>query len=977
MQRGENVADSAESALNNNRELEALNAEDIPSDLARAEVPGSTATARENSDSPETSHAGSGRPVEVGPSNIQVATEDSRGSIANEATLPPSNVTPSPSSPTPLDSSPTRTPRPGSFLASGSIAVLRIRTTEEDANALLRDIANNVVSFSELLQTAHPSPSNQPPTGNQPQDVGTQAGTSERPAENFQDQQQHQPRVRRGVYPIMDRPRANNNNNNRARNNNNTNTTNALISVRNQLFYTLFVKAALFYARTFPRPVRRFLEFFFLLLALGSLFVLIYIHVAFSRTPTNCLEHIRQDWPRDGILRVEIVRGGVSDDYTVEKSYAKEERLRQERVEDISSVLGLLTRDGFMIEPSTTEVKPDRNAALSTETDVLINESENEPSLREGLQMLHENATASDETIDSEEMSKPEELLMSEVSPDSELAAKSAVIGEETPQMEREHNIELTDSGEIFVVIDSETMITDNNTINADVPDKSTKAFSEVEKLVRAVWPEDAYIVEYSLEYGYLRLGAEKRKLLKIPVKIVALDPTKDKCFGDSFLRFILEEFLGYDDVLMASIKNLAETEDNKGYLRNVVTGEHYRFVTMWMAHTSYFAALFVMLVFTVSTSMLLRYSHHQIFVFIIELLQMFEFNVTATFPAAPLLTVILALVGMEAIMSEFFNDTQTAFYIILIVWTADQYDAICSHTLITKKHWLRFFYLYHFTFYAYHYRFNGQYTRLALVTSWLFTQHSMIYFFHHYELPAILQQAQIQNIQLQQVLLRRPLGRPPAGDAAAPAAPAAGAPAAGTPAAGAPAAGGVAEALRRLPSDNALRERAARAVAALSALWGRPPAHGAQGPQGAQDPQGLQEQAAPPEGPRIEPVPREAGAGYLPSGRDDAPEPHAETSRAELVPEQAPEQAPEQVADVEDAHVVEAVPPAEPSRTPPEEPAASTAPLQPMPPMPPPLPDALAHDARGMGQGAEVSAERSSQGGSCEEAVPSSDSSL
>ena len=82
------------------------------------------------------------------------------------------------------------------------------------------------------------------------------------------------------------------------------------------------------------------------------------------------------------------------------------------------------------------------------------------------------------------------------------------------------------------------------------------------------MWPEDAYIVEYSLEYGYLRLGPEKRKLLKIPVKIIALDPTKDKCFGDSFLRFILEEFLGYDDVLMASIKNLAETEDNKGYLR-------------------------------------------------------------------------------------------------------------------------------------------------------------------------------------------------------------------------------------------------------------------------------------------------------------------------------------------------------------------------------------------------------------------------
>ncbi|KAG8330705.1 hypothetical protein J6590_057279 [Homalodisca vitripennis] len=44
---------------------------------------------------------------------------------------------------------------------------------------------------------------------------------------------------------------------------------------------------------------------------------------------------------------------------------------------------------------------------------------------------------------------------------------------------------------------------------------------------------------------------------------------------------------------------------------------------------------------------------------------------------------------GMEAIMSEFFNDTTTAFYIILIVWIADQYDAICCHTPITKRYWL------------------------------------------------------------------------------------------------------------------------------------------------------------------------------------------------------------------------------------------------------------------------------------------------
>jgi len=46
---------------------------------------------------------------------------------------------------------------------------------------------------------------------------------------------------------------------------------------------------------------------------------------------------------------------------------------------------------------------------------------------------------------------------------------------------------------------------------------------------------------------------------------------------------------------------------------------------------------------------MLLRYSQHQIFIFIVELLQMLEFNTALSFPAAPLLTVILALVGKFA----------------------------------------------------------------------------------------------------------------------------------------------------------------------------------------------------------------------------------------------------------------------------------------------------------------------------------------
>ncbi|XP_012167797.1 membralin isoform X2 [Bombus terrestris] len=512
------------------------------------------------------------------------------------------------------------------------------------------------------------------------------------------------------------RPVLNNNNMNTARNNNNQN---PLVNVRDRLFHAIFIKAALTYARTFPRPVRRFIEFIVLLKAIAAFFVLAYIHIVFSRAPTNCLEHIRDDWPRDGILRVEILRNG-GEDYSIEKSYAKEEKLRQEKVDDLTSALGILTRDGFInIEPSAVDEERDINNASNEENHDSLTLSEKEIVIR--------SATVPGKTQDPN-------LSITNTTTSPSLSTKL-----EWNEMNR-------DTKE---VLDEKILLTntENNTIGQDT-NKSNKedviqSLKDPNSEVRA---GDGYIVEYSLEYGFLRLSPVARQRLNIPVKIVTLDPVNDKCFGDDFSRLILDELLGYDDLLMASIKTLAEHEDNQGFLRNVVTGEHYRFVNMWMARTTYLAAFFIMLVFTISISMLLRYSHHQIFVFI-DLLQMLEFNLTVTFPAASLLTVLLALVGMEAIMSEFFNDTTTAFYIILIVWIADQYDAICCHTPVTKRHWLRFFYLYHFSFYAYHYRFNGQYSSLALVTSWLFIQHSMLYFFHHYELPVILQQAQLQHL--------------------------------------------------------------------------------------------------------------------------------------------------------------------------------------------------------------------------------------
>uniref|UniRef100_A0A336M7J1 CSON011523 protein n=1 Tax=Culicoides sonorensis TaxID=179676 RepID=A0A336M7J1_CULSO len=481
---------------------------------------------------------------------------------------------------------------------------------------------------------------------------------------------------------------------------------NPLMNVRDRLFHALFFKTALQYARLVPKPVRRAIELIMLLKAVGAFFILVYIHITFSQTPATCLDHIKNDWPRDGILRVEILRNSQSSKPNKDPT----------TIEPELTLLRNSNKGGLVsIDPSTT--LPHEQVAYRQNPDGSEDGSEDDDDSKIEIKA---NKSVSDEIFATTFVQREENQSVNSIE-STEFSHDSRTNKLQNPFFTNVTNEVDNDTEEITTIYKNESLersIKFEEKYDSDTNLKSK--VPEIEKLANAVWSEDQYVVEYSLEYGFLRLSAATRQRLNIPVHVVTLDPHADKCFGDAISRFILHEFLGYDDLLMASVKVLAEQEDNKGYLRNVITGEHFRFVSMWwMARGSYPAAFLIMILFTISISMLLRYSHHQIFVFI----------------------------GMEAIMSEFFNDTTTAFYIILVVWIADQYDAICCRTSVTKRHWLRFFYLYHFSFYAYHYRFNGQYSNLALFTSWLFIQHSMLYFFHHFELPVIIQQAQLQQL--------------------------------------------------------------------------------------------------------------------------------------------------------------------------------------------------------------------------------------
>lgn len=99
-----------------------------------------------------------------------------------------------------------------------------------------------------------------------------------------------------------------------------------IVHVRDRLFHALFYRLAIMYARKFPKTFRRLIEFFLLLLAIASFGLLSYLHVVFNRNPINCLTSIQDTWPREGILRVEIVHNAsslyiMSHDSITEKNY--------------------------------------------------------------------------------------------------------------------------------------------------------------------------------------------------------------------------------------------------------------------------------------------------------------------------------------------------------------------------------------------------------------------------------------------------------------------------------------------------------------------------------------------------------------------------------------------------------------------------------------------------------------------------------
>ncbi|VDL74406.1 unnamed protein product [Nippostrongylus brasiliensis] len=336
--------------------------------------------------------------------------------------------------------------------------------------------------------------------------------------------------------------------------------------VRDRLFHAMLVKVALSYSSHVSIFWRRVIEFISLLIvsffftfpyfgiidyskvfqALCLLFTLLFVHLMFTRSSATCLDHIRDSWPRNGVVRLEVVHNLQTLEY-------KENWINWYKTERSQMTCSFNPADVLLYGPRAL----------------------------------------------------PAEIRAARGKPQDVKAANGAL-----------------NNGYGFDEIDAEA------------------AFNEhFRKYFR---PEDAfryeYRVEYSLLYGILRLPVSFRQKHNITTLWARIDADSE-CFGDTFSRRVMRAVVGFEDVCIIDAAGL-------GYLHDLSTNEHFHFVSFMMSKSSYITAAIVMLIFTFAISMLLRFSHHQIFLFIVDLLHMFELNQPLVFPAAPLLTVILALVG-------------------------------------------------------------------------------------------------------------------------------------------------------------------------------------------------------------------------------------------------------------------------------------------------------------------------------------------
>lgn len=212
--------------------------------------------------------------------------------------------------------------------------------------------------------------------------------------------------------------------------------------------------------------------------ALAAFFILVYIHISYSQTPATCLEHLKTEgWPRDGILRVEIMRPG------------EVKVPLKDGAEDMSEELTSLRNNhkGGMvsIDPSTTLPHEEHNHNDPTYKSFANPKILSSPDQVDANQTISDEISLTDHYALEPNVSNAIEIEVSESISSTLLADSSSFDGDSITMTDSEMNTKETYSNETIAKLNDMRY---EEILKTDIP--------EVEKLMNAVFPDDQYVVE-------------------------------------------------------------------------------------------------------------------------------------------------------------------------------------------------------------------------------------------------------------------------------------------------------------------------------------------------------------------------------------------------------------------------------------------------------------------------------------------------
>ena len=267
--------------------------------------------------------------------------------------------------------------------------------------------------------------------------------------------------------------------------------------------------------------------------------------------------------------------------------------------------------------------------------------------------------------------------------------------------------------------------------------------------------PQDQIYFSYSQVKGYLLLPPTLiQERHDLPVQYVMVSPTDSHCFGEPFLQELVFRILNPETVIVNWLLGL---EDKQGYAYHAPTEtlmdlhpttDHERLVFFLQERIGsklsvVLRTCFLFLITTTLVAFTLRETQERM----LDFTQQLHHHVRHGQPVVHLVTRHLIdnlvfcpiMVGMIFFLIEFYHgDKALAFMVLSIVWLAEVFSVVSLRSTNGQHFFPRIFFLLFSLFHFYLFSFPFGFTHTALVCTACFMIHSMLFFWHRYELPAV-----------------------------------------------------------------------------------------------------------------------------------------------------------------------------------------------------------------------------------------------